>query len=48
MDKYGELKDELEELKEYVYKMKKHYEDMFYNLDEDNFADEFKNKYLKG
>lgn len=41
---YEELKKEVEELKDFVYKFKRDYEDVIYNLDESNFTDEFRAK----
>lgn len=47
MDRYNELKKEMEELKEYVLKLKRNIEDEIHNLDEDNFTDDFKMRIIK-
>lgn len=44
MDKYDELKKEIENLKDYVYRLKMRIDDEIHNLDEDNFTDDFKMK----
>lgn len=47
MDKYEELKKEVEDLKDYVCKLKRDYEDAICNLDESNFTEQFTEKLLK-
>lgn len=44
MDKYEELKNEINEIKDYLAKFRREYEDMINNLDENNFTDEFRKK----
>lgn len=44
MDKYEELKQEINEIKDYLTKFYRDYEDTINNLDENNFTDEFRKK----
>ena len=44
MDKYEELKQEINDIKDYLTKFYRDYEDTINNLDENNFTDEFRKK----
>lgn len=44
MDKYEDLKNAIDEIKDYLIKFRREYEDMINNLDENNFTDEFRKK----
>lgn len=44
MDKYEELKREINDIKDYLTKFYRDYEDTINNLDENNFTDEFRKK----